>query len=278
MKLRVALAVGATLLSSCGEAMTPQLNASEYFSEPGAVALGEAACLGQVDKVQALILEAAPVNAVGREGMTPLALAVMCQSEAGVRALLEAGADPNYRHESRYTTVWLAADVDNPAIMRLLLEHGGDPHATSPDGTTVLMRALALGIRNMGRDAWGNYYLLLERDVDINQADKLRRTIVGDAVALGRFDKVAELLERGYTYDLLSVAWSTENIAVTEERIPDVERVKVMLRERGVHWPIPHPLSGTNRIEYMQAHPDYAAKHPESWPDSYREKNPIGGN
>jgi hypothetical protein len=278
------LAMGMFLLSGCGDVAMSKLDARDYFSDPQAVALGQAACEGKVEKVAALIADGVPVNApghrptnaAGHRDFTPLAFAVACQSEAGVRALLEAGADPNYRHENDFTTVWVAAGWGNTAILRLLLDHGGDVNAADNSGETVLMRALALGIETRDRDAWANYYLLLDRGADINQASGIGETVAGFAAALGRFDKIAEFLDRGYSYDLLSVAWAAEHIAVSEDRQPDIARVKVLLQERDVQWPIPHPLSDANRIEYMQSHPDYAAKHPESWPEKWdRGKAPV---
>lgn len=278
------LTMGMFLLTSCGDLAMSNFDAREYFSDPQAIALGRAACEGQPDKVAALIADGVPVNApghrptnaVGRRDFTPLAFAVTCQSEAGVRALIEGGADPNYRHENDFTTVWVAAGWGNTAILRLLLDHGGEVNAADNSGETALMRALALGIETSDRNAWANYYLLLDRGADMNQASEIGETVVGLAAALGRFDKVAELLERGYSYDLLSVAWAVENIAVPEDRLPHLARVKVLLQDRGVQWPIPQTLSDASRIEYMQSHSEYAATHPESWPEKWeRGQAPV---
>lgn len=256
------------LLASACSAERP--NPESFFSEPVAVVLAGAACAGEADRVADLVADGASVDTRGAGNVTPLMFAVICKSPAGVKALLEAGANPNYRNRHGMTATWIAAGHANSEVLRSLLDAGGDMYAENDSCTDVLGRALILGIENHTSRRWDNYQLLLDRGIDVNHRDSCGGTIVQVASALGNFNKIAELLDRGYAYDLLSVAWSTEYIAVSEDRYADVERVKAMLRERGVRWPIPRVLDDAHRIAYMEVHPDYATRHPESWPDGAR--------
>jgi ankyrin repeat protein len=54
-----------------------------------------------------------------------------------VRALLEAGADPNVRQQGGYTPLHTAAHNDDAELARLLLDHGADPAVKTDDGQTA---------------------------------------------------------------------------------------------------------------------------------------------
>jgi ankyrin repeat protein len=58
-----------------------------------------------------------------------------------VRALLEAGADPDAPERAGYTPLHAAAHLDDPELVRLLLEHGADASAAAPDGTDAAAMA-----------------------------------------------------------------------------------------------------------------------------------------
>jgi len=252
--------------TGCGAFPGQRPDASAHFEAAEVAALAQAACDGDAAEVAERVAAGVPVSATGKADITPLGFAATCGSPEGVRALLQAGADPNYRHQGKMTTTWVAAGFDQPEALAALLDAGGDMHAADNRGDTVLMRAFALGGLTLEGNAWGNYEMLLARGVNLNQAGDMGYGIADIATAMGRFDKIAELLERGFTYDLLSSAWATENRAVSPDQQPHVERVKVLLKARGVKWPIPVPLNDENRNAYMRAHPEYAEKHPESWP------------
>jgi uncharacterized protein len=132
----------------------------------------EAAALGGTPRLTEL-LDADPglVHARSADGFTPLHLAAFFGHEAGVRlllergadphdvatgpirvrplqsaaagshaaivgALLEAGADPNAREEGGGTPIHAAAQNGDAESVRLLLAAGGDPHSPTDDGKT----------------------------------------------------------------------------------------------------------------------------------------------
>lgn len=107
--------------------------------------------------------------------MTPLYWAVSCQSVKGTKALLRAGASPNYIFGGRFSAVYAASTMRASAVLKVLLTYGGDPNAkdTKTD-QTALQQALSLGIHDAG---WDNYYALLNAGADINRADEMGRTI-----------------------------------------------------------------------------------------------------
>ena len=53
-----------------------------------------------------------------------------------MRALLEAGANPNVRQQGGFTPLHTAAHNDDATLARLLLDHGADPDIAADDGKT----------------------------------------------------------------------------------------------------------------------------------------------
>jgi hypothetical protein len=148
-------------------------------------------------------------NALGHypEDVSPLSTAVLCDDRAGVDAALAGRADPNLREPGGLTPVLIAAALSREEILRKLLAAGGDPDAYESDtGQLALAYALAAGVHHQD---WRAYDTLLDK-ADIN-AGGGKVTPIGDwAVTLGQFDRVAELLDRGYRKDLSGLAWTLE--------------------------------------------------------------------
>lgn len=179
--------------------MTPE----EAFPDSRVAALARAACEGDRDRVGNLVRSGADPNGLGFQGVTPLLWAIRFENLAGIEALLEAGADPDLRPPDSFSATYAASTFDSPAMLRLLLSAGGDPNAADPGGRrTALNEALTVGIR-CGQ--WDSFHLLLEAGADVNKVMGRRNTIARMAAALNQYDKVLELLERGYSHDLESL-------------------------------------------------------------------------
>jgi ankyrin repeat protein len=135
--------------------------------------LHEAAAVGQVDRVQALLADdPRSVDAFSADGFTalhlaaffdrprvvellleqgadasvpsanamrvlPLHSAAAAGSVRAVEALLASRADPNARQPGGFTPLMSAASIGDEAMLRLLLSHGADPRATADDGKTA---------------------------------------------------------------------------------------------------------------------------------------------
>jgi ankyrin repeat protein len=109
----------------------------------------------------------------------PLMHAVLYESAAAVRRLLEGGADPNAKNGAGATALMWA--TDDAEKTRLLLQHGADPNILSSDGRTALMIAAGQA------GAAPIVKLLLERGAKASE-----RSPVGGATPLGEAARIAD--------------------------------------------------------------------------------------
>jgi ankyrin repeat protein len=108
----------------------------------------EAAALGRVDRLRALLDEdAALANVWAEDGFQPLGLASFFGHADAARLLVERGADVNSASQNEMKVAPLhsaVAEKDSETryeIAKLLLEHGADPNARQQDEFTPLMAA-----------------------------------------------------------------------------------------------------------------------------------------
>lgn len=79
-------------------------------------------------------------------GSTPLHLAAANADPGALKALIDAGANPNARDHDGMTPLHVAAYSQNAAHAQLLLEAGANPHALTASGrdpTSVARKAMA---------------------------------------------------------------------------------------------------------------------------------------
>jgi len=161
--------------------------------------------------------------------VSPLSTAVLCDDLDGVHAELAKGADPNRREPDGGTPVLFAAGLSRDAILRKLLDAGGDPNSFETDSNfSALTYALSVGIWFQD---WRAYYTLLERGADVNFKRDGLSTVAQRAAVLGQFEKVLELLDRGYRHDLERLEGTLGRLAVSDKALPARDRALARVRE-----------------------------------------------
>jgi hypothetical protein len=217
--------------------------AGDLFPDAKVADLARAACSGNEREVARLISAGANPNSVGNERAVPLLWAIRCHNIRGVEALLKAGANPNQLLGGDSTPMYEAAQEPNE-ILKVLLNHGGDPSAGSKRSRrSALIEAMSMGINDGG---WRNYYTLLDAGADINMEYGPGDTIAVFAADMAQYDKLAELLDRGYNRDLMWLGGSVQSRVIRPDLEPKRARVRVMLEARGVKFPVPPmPAPGT---------------------------------
>lgn len=225
---------GAVLVTGCAGPTLSGKTVQEVFADPQVAALAEAAAAGDVWWIETLVRQGVDVNQTGYREMTPLVWAMYARNRRGVEALLQRGADPSFKVEGDLSATWLAAGGNDSEMLRLILAHGGAPNIVS-GWKTALMVAL-----EQRREA--QFQMLLEAGADINQeSDHIGSTVATYAAARGYFDKVALLLERGYSHDLMDLAGTIDVVVVAKGGEHDrwKQQVIKMLEERGIKYPLP---------------------------------------
>ncbi len=202
-----------------------------WYPDKGAQALAVAAEFGDAAEVRRLMKEEGvnPDKHFSPEGMPLIAWPVFTKNPAGLKAMLENGADPNAailhpaqeteRFRGRYENnamVW-AAKQEDPIYLRFLLDHGGNPNTRNSNNETLVFQAF------IWQNQWQNVQLLIQRGANINEPHS--GGISGPVVELyatsGGFERVHWLLERGadpgleYHGDLATPPFSSHTASPT---------------------------------------------------------------
>lgn len=160
-----AVVLCAAVAAAGGVGGVQALELDRVFGAGPAAQLAAAAAGGDAVRVRELAGRSADVNARGRDDVTLLQWALLNRSVEGLRALLEAGADPSRPGVDGATVLHLAAAAEDPAYLKTLLAHRADPNvAHARTGATPLMAALMASRSTQVR-------LLLEARADVRAAD-----------------------------------------------------------------------------------------------------------
>jgi ankyrin repeat protein len=217
---------------------------ADMFKDAKEVALVEAATGGDAAKVKSVASHGGNVNAVSSEGPSPLLWAIHADNLAGVRALLEAGADPNLRMDPLDGLTALEVVISNghSEMLRLMLAHGADPNLVPSDRAaerSLLATAAFEGYLE-------NVKLLVQAGAEINFRDEHHQSAVQAAIDGGHYEVVLYLLEHGFNTALDQVAADTQTSKVSAEREPDRQKVINWLQAHGVKYPS-YPETGNPR-------------------------------
>ena len=123
----------------------------------GVTALSDAAFLGDVRSISALLKSGADVNGADQDGITPLHRAATSRSVLAVGLLLGHGADPNARDVAGCTPLHYSSFCGLTDISHMLLSAGGDPLRRNRDRLTPIDVAKAEGREGVVKLLTGAY-------------------------------------------------------------------------------------------------------------------------
>ncbi len=208
MAMRFARAVSAfallVLLAGC---LAQSPSAGTFPGDRRAQALADAAAEGDVDEIRYLMKEKRidPDVLFASDGTPLLAWPILKGNPAGLKAMLENGANPNARfpvprirvHDDgsygvsfrNNAMVW-AAKSEDLVYLNLLLDHGGDPNTRTSNDETLMKHAFLSGI------GWRAVKLLVERGADVN-SESQSMTMLDSYTGKGGFQAAFWLLEHG---------------------------------------------------------------------------------
>ena len=159
---------------------------------PADTRVADAAMIGDVDTVHALIRQAVDVNSAQGDGMTALHWAAYNGDAELAQTLLYAGA--NARATTRlgaYTPLYMASKSGHADIVGVLLEAGADPDTAAMGGITPLMMAASSGDAVSVR-------LLAQAGADVNATETERgQTALAFAAAFDRPEAIRALADAG---------------------------------------------------------------------------------
>lgn len=217
MSRHILTAVGLALclwLAGCDLSNSParqsKFGLGMYFKDPQAQALALAAEQGDAAQVRHLMkdehVDPNHIFAVDDGGMPLVAWPIYTHSPAGLKAMLDNGADPNARKPGTHTEHYadgsggtrpaynnamvMAAKQDDPVYLKLLLDHGGDPNTRNANDEPLLFQAF------IWHNQWKNVQLLVERGADLDDTSR-GTSILLDYAGAGGFRQTYWLLTHG---------------------------------------------------------------------------------
>ena len=128
------------------------------------VALVEAALRNDGAMVNRLVQQGVPVNSQGKEGLTPLHLALLNANFEAASLLLDAGADANLAATTGTSFMSLAAMTPDSRFLAAALRHGGKADQQDGRQETPLMIAASDSLDK-------NVRLLIDAGADVNAKD-----------------------------------------------------------------------------------------------------------
>ena len=138
-----------------------------------------AAAKGDTATIAKLASTGANVNAKDGRGRTPLHVAAFAKQRDAMKALVDAGADPNALDADRYDAVTIAAVADDPATLQSALKLGNRAtNVTSRYNGTALIAAAHLGQVEVVR-------ILIKAGAPLDHVNNLGWTALIESIVLG---------------------------------------------------------------------------------------------
>ncbi|MFO1311147.1 MAG: ankyrin repeat domain-containing protein [Burkholderiales bacterium] len=170
-----ALASMLALAAAAAGAQVPP-SPSELSAYTGVFA---AAATGDTGAIARLAASGANVNAREAYGRTPLHVAAFMKQREAMKALVDAGADPNALDADRYDMVTIAAVANDPATLEAALKLGNRAtNVTSRYDGTALIAAAHLGHVEVVR-------ILVKAGAPLDHVNNLGWTALIESIVLG---------------------------------------------------------------------------------------------
>ncbi len=164
-----------------------------YFEDPQVIELCRAVINGDIPKVDALLASGAKVNARGKDGMTPLLFSMAGFDKAGIKRLMEHGADPNLQMDNKDSFMRFAARANDSDYLIIAFALGGDPNLKGKMERTLLFETAMENNENVLE----SLKLLLKNGADINAIDRSMENAAMAAAGISQYEPALFLLERG---------------------------------------------------------------------------------
>lgn len=239
-----ALASCVIATAGCLASRVGNMTAHEVFADERVAKMVDAAVDGDLVAIDRYIKAGANVNAIGKDGISPLLFVLISHAFKGAEHLLKAGANPNYKEpKDNYSAMLLAAGGNLPEVLELLLKYGGDPNLRGYANEPMLFIAV-------GQFRKENIDILLRHGADINvhmggKFSNADDTAADVAMALGRFDLAADLIDRGLNYNIQRMAATAEirQVSPSSEQQRWKDKVIELLKARGACFPAFDPAN-----------------------------------
>ena len=145
----------------------------DFGNQPALFAVAQGIVKNDPDAIRAAAKGVPDLQAPGRDGATLLNFAVRQswqrpESVDAVRALLSLGADPNYTNGNRNSFAMANAVHASAPVLRAMLEAGGNPNTRDEFGRPVILMNWYLGYYT--DQARSRLELLLDHGAEVNSA------------------------------------------------------------------------------------------------------------
>ncbi len=100
----------------------------EFFTDKKAIELTSAAVEGDIPKVEKLVAEGVNIDSRGKDGITPLYLALIAKNYEGFEKLLQLGAEPNIDLPKGPDILYVCLAYPDSRFLKAALKYGADPN------------------------------------------------------------------------------------------------------------------------------------------------------
>lgn len=160
------------------------------MAQGSAAELQGAVMQGNLEKVKSLIADGADINAVDRQGWTPLYTAIQRQQKEIAEYLVAKGADVTIADRGGMTPLHAAAFKGDIELVGLLIEKGADVNGKDRNGGTPLHLAAQFGWKDVVE-------LLLSKGADVNLQTNRSENALSKATKWNRQEVIDLLVQHG---------------------------------------------------------------------------------